>query len=785
MKLSEPPPLNLTEKQDVKLRIKHQAHDFDFCVVGGGISGLCAALAAARRGLRVALVQNRSVLGGNASSEIRQHIGGASFAGHYADAREGGIVDELWSALRAKSINNSLNDYAESSTVFLEKCLPETNLTVYLNVNIEQTHVDKGRIVAVEGLQSTTGIRHTFSAKQFADCSGDAVVAYQAGASFRRGQEGKAEFGESLAPDQPTLFTMGNTILFQTEKMDQPVPYERPDWVPDLTKLECYWTLHEPKVAMEHGCWLFEYGGQLDTIDDADKIQFELLKILYAAWADLKRRPECGMQNHRLSFFSALPGKRESRRIVGDHVLTEQDIVRTMRFDDDVAYAGWALDLHPPGGFYGKQRPTTFHFFPEIHSIPLRSLYSKDLQNLWMAGRNVSATHVALGGLRLMASCGLMGEAVGIAAAVSHRENLFQCRAVARDKVKAVQQEILRGGGFIPGKQVEDPTDAAPYAAITASSESVLTTGGPEIWTAIGDGIGIAFPITAGKLEVLTLFIALDGTESAEIHATLQPIKTPRDFHSTTTLDTASATAKPGDTMLKLEFGGSKLPNDLYMVHVHSSINTLKLGATTRRVTGVHVADFTANPDPDQKWDRQLGMPNPPHWVRRFDPYRFAHPDTFHQTPCFEVSPPCTAYNAANVVNGFNRPTRTPNMWVSHVEMSFPQWIEFKWDTAQAIGEIRIIFDNDMDLSRPPIAPPSTLVKAYTLIGTDQSGLEITLIEVQNNRSRLAVHRVSIAALRSLKLLIHAMHSTGQQARVCEVRAIQSAFLNRPFDLSS
>jgi hypothetical protein len=108
--------------------------------------------------------------------------------------------------------------------------------------------------------------------------------------------------------------------------------------------------------------------------------------------------------------------------------------VQTRRFEDDVAYAGWALDLHPPGGFYGKQRPTTFHFFPEIHSIPLRCLYSKDLKNLWMAGRNVSATHVALGGLRLMASCGLMGEAVGVAAAVSHQTNLFDCRATARNQ---------------------------------------------------------------------------------------------------------------------------------------------------------------------------------------------------------------------------------------------------------------------------------------------------------------------------------------------------------------
>ncbi|MEI6491766.1 MAG: FAD-dependent oxidoreductase [Verrucomicrobiota bacterium] len=763
----------IAQSHDVESRKNFLNHQFDFCVVGGGISGLCAALAAARRGLRVALVQNRSVLGGNASSEIRQHIGGACFAGHYPDAREGGIVDELWTALRDKAINGSLNDYAESSTVFLEKCLPESNLEVFLNVNIEETHVEDNSIVAVEGLQSTTGIRHIFEAKQFADCSGDAVVAYQAGASFRRGQEGKAEFGESLAPDQPTLFTMGNTILFQTEKMDKPVPYERPDWVPDLAKLECYWTLHEPKAAMEHGCWLFEYGGQLDTIADADKIQFELLKIVYAAWADLKRRPECGMQNHRLSFLSALPGKREGRRIVGDHVLTEQDIVQTTRFEDDVAYAGWALDLHPPGGFYGKQRPTTFHFFPEIHSIPLRCLYSKDLRNLWMAGRNVSATHVALGGLRLMASCGLMGEAVGISAAVSHQESLFDCRKTARSHIKTVQQDILRSGGYIPGIPADDPRDATTSSIITATSEAVLDTGVPEHWSAIGDGIGIAFPITAGILQALTLPVSLDGTEQAEIRGTLQPIKTPRDFHSTTILASASATVRPGETSATLQFGPASLPPDLYMIHIHSSIKTLRLGATTRRVTGVHVADFTETPDLDQKWDRQLGMPNPPHWVRRFDPYRPEHPDTFHQTPCFEITPPSACYAASNVTNGINRPTRLSNIWISKSD-AFPQRLEFAWDEPRNINEIRIVFDTDMDLPRPPIVPPSTLVKAYAIIGTDENGREITLAEVKDNRNRLAVHAVSAPALRGFKLLICTVHSPGTEARVCEVRAMMA-----------
>jgi hypothetical protein len=167
-------------------------------------------------------------------------------------------------------------------------------------------------------------------------------------------------------------------------------------------------------------------------------------------------------------------------------------------------------------------------------------------------------------------------------------------------------------------------------------------------------------------------------------------------------------------------------------------------------------------------------MPNPPHWVRRFDPYRPEHPDTFHETSCFEITPPSECYAAALVTNGINRPTRLPNLWASESQANLPQWIELTWPEPQSLREIRIVFDTDMDLPRPPIVPPSTLVKDYTLIGTDSNGKEIMLAEVQNNRNRLAVHSLSAGTFRSFKLVIRAMHSPGKEARVCEVRAVKS-----------
>jgi hypothetical protein len=767
-----PSSTNLTEAQNSVLRKTSQTtHPVDFCVVGGGMSGLCGAIAAARRGLRVALVQNRSMLGGNASSEIRQNIGGAGFAGHYPDAREGGVVDELWSALRRRAINASLNDYAESSIVFLDRCLKEEKITLFLNTQVDHVEVKGGRIIAVEGLQSTTGIRHRFEAGQFADCSGDAIVAHLGGAECRRGQEAAAEFGESLAPAEASLNTMGNTILFQTEKMDVPVPWERPDWAPDLSKLECYWTLHEPKRTMEHGSWIFEYGGQLDTIADAEKIHFELLKIFYAAWDDLKSRPECGMQNYRISFISALPGKRESRRIVGDHILTEGDVVQTRRFPDDVAYAGWALDLHPPEGFYGKGRPTTFHFFPEIHSIPLRSLYSKDLENLWMAGRNISSTHVALGGLRLMATCGVMGEAIGIAAAVAQRSGASSSRTVTRSSIGTIQQEILRGGGFIPGVVSSDPHDLARKGSVTSSGDASLRNAALKDFEKIGDGVGIAFPITGGSLERLTLAVRNSCAEAVELRAILRPIKTQRDFHGEKVLSQAMVSVAPGEGEATLRFAPHSLLEDLYMVHLHASDPALELGYSEERLTGVHAADFKAVPEQDP-WARQLGMPEPAPWTRRFNPHRLERPVEFHRTPCFTLFPESSPYRASEVINGINRPTRLPNLWMAPMTHGSAPWLEIAWQQPQPAREVRLVFDTDMDLARPSIKPLPTLVQSYLLEGRTATGESFVIADVADNGSRLARHPVDREGIVSVRLTVRSMHQEGTMARLCEVRVL-------------
>lgn len=745
--------------------------DADFCVVGGGFAGLCAAITAARRGLKTVLVNNRSVLGGNASGEIRQHIGGASFLGEYPNSREGGVAGELWSRIRRQSYANNVNDYAESSVLFLDACRREPNLTVVLNTHITDVERDGRAITAVSGAQSSTGKRIRIGARHFADCTGDANVAFLAGAAFRSGQEPRSEFNESLAPETSQRATMGNTILFQAEKLDCPVPFEPFDWLVDLEKLDTWWTMHPPKGPLTSGSWVFEYGGRQDTIADAEEIHFELLKILYSVWWYLKRRPECGMENYRITFISSLPGKRESRRVIGDYTLTQNDIVETRRFPDDVAYAGWGLDLHNPDGFYGKERPTTFFFFPEIHSVPLRCLYARDVDNLWLAGRDISVTHVALGGLRVMASCGLCGQAIATAAATAIPRGHTCHQAVAAD-IRDIQQSILKDGGFIPGVRNDDPLDLARQARVSASSEACLETGKPEDYAPIGAGLGIAFPVTAGRLETLTLAVRNTTGKPVRLRGELRRIKTPRDFHpdGLPCLTHAETEVAPMANSVTLHLGTADLPTDLYMVHLFADAPELELGQTRRRLTGIHAAEH--HPDGiGEGGSRQLGMPEPVRWVRRFNRARGNpdHHDTWHPTPCFTLAPRSHPYAAANVVNGVNRPERLPNLWASDPRQPLPQILELRWDKPIELCEIRIIWDDDMDLPIPWTRPVSTLVSDYE-IETLCDGRNELLAAVSGNMERMTLHRFAMRRIEAVRIRVNGVHAEGEQARICEIR---------------
>lgn len=461
----------------------------DFCVVGGGMAGVCAALAAARRGATVVLVQDRSVLGGNASSEVRMHISGASCSGKRAGARESGIIDEL----RVEdSVRNPHRSFPMFDLLLYDKIVSEPRITLLLDTACVGCEVEAGRIRGVRAIRTSTEDHFEIEALFFADCSGDGRLGKQAGADFRVGREARDEFGEPHAVETADAKTLGSTILFSASRKDRPCPFTAPAWARRFTEADLRLRSHR---EWEYGYWWVEWGGELDTIHDNARIRHELLRIALGVWDHIKNgcqgeitntgydkwmdaadarasveRPD----NWSLDWIGMLAGKRESRRFLAPHVIAETDIVSGRVFDDEVAYGGWWLDLHPPAGVDAVDEfPCTQIDVPHLYSIPLRALYSRNVGNLFFAGRNISATHVAFASTRVMATCALTGQAVGTAAALASAARLVRAHELLdKPHLDRLQQLLAEDDMFLLGVRAADERDLARRATILASSQA-------------------------------------------------------------------------------------------------------------------------------------------------------------------------------------------------------------------------------------------------------------------------------------------------------------------------
>ena len=444
-------------------------HRVDFCVVGGGLAGMSAAIAAARKGVRVALIQDRPVLGGNASSEIRMHVCGA----HGENNRETGIVEELKLENRYR---NPLGNYSIWDSILYEKVRFEPNIDLLLNCSVCDLTMSGNRIRSVKGWQLTTYTWHVVEAELFADCSGDSILAPLSGAEFRVGREAGSEFGESIAPENADRKTMGMSCLIQGRQTQAAQPFIPPSWVyryDDEGKLEG----KGHTFAGDENFWWMEVGGTRDSIRDTEELRDELLKIAFGVWDHIKNRGSHSAENWSLEWAGFLPGKRESRRYVGDHVLTQNDIRGEGRFDDLVAYGGWSMDDHFPDGFYHPGLSTIFHPAPSPYGIPYRSLYSRNIENLLFAGRNISATHAALSSTRVMATCAVIGQAAGTAAAVAIPEGLSP-RGVYENRMEALKQALMEDDCYLPFNRREmTPLTASAALSASAGDPSVLRNG--------------------------------------------------------------------------------------------------------------------------------------------------------------------------------------------------------------------------------------------------------------------------------------------------------------------
>lgn len=454
---------------------KEMGH-FDFIVVGGGVAGCNAAIAAARGGATVALIQDRPLVGGNNSSEMGVPVSGGSSSSR---GREAGLNEEL-GRLAAYHFNQK---WAAGAEIAIAN---EPNISLFLNSHVFEAETDdQGNITAVTAFNMIDGHHTRYTGDYFADCTGDGWLGFYAGAEYMLGRESKEQFGEEHAKDVADSITMSGSLMqhsilgYQAIDMGKPVEYKPEPWFYDMRNSESGY-LERPKyeTGIRAGNWWTENHGRNDDLWDPEWARDDLILVSLSYYNWIKNHSPLieKAANYRLTYIPITNAKRETRRLVGDLIVTEQDVLGRKVFEDRVGYFVWGLDVHHPLGIFSPGSPFDYHVQGSPASIPFRCLYSKDIPNMFMAGRNVSVTHVALGTARVQGTTGMMGQIIGTAAALCLEKDTTP-RGIVQSHIKELQQTLIKDDITILHLGNEDPNDHARTAKVSASSSRSAAEG--------------------------------------------------------------------------------------------------------------------------------------------------------------------------------------------------------------------------------------------------------------------------------------------------------------------
>lgn len=731
---------------------------FDVVVIGGGVAGVCAAIRSARTGAKTMLINDRPVLGGNSSVEIGVLIQGADELGHFRYSRETGLLDELF----ARNVNFPNPKLSPSvwSLVLWEACGKERNLTVMMNAFAHSPKVSDGKITSICVDQISTERTFDISAKIFIECSGDGRVAFEAGADFKTGRESIKEFGEPLAPEEADSKTMGNTVYIKARDMGRSVPFTPPTWAykfetDDDFPGELRDCPHNCKSLFSPtgGYWWLEFGGERDIIGDAEFIRDELYRIAVGVWDHIKNKGDHGAENYVLESVGTVPGRRESRRFLGDYVMTQQDIQSLRKFPDAVAYGGWHLDLHNPAGVLGKgQRYWNGRVLQGRYTIPYRSLYSRNITNLLLAGRLISATHIAMGTTRVMGTCALMGEAVGLAAAMCVQKQISP-RTLGESHIDELQQELLRLDCHIPNMAEREKNNLAATAEISASSTLFMPTFVPQEYRTLAQSRAQNITVSPGDFSGVMLYI--ENTSSQPQTLTLHVVKQEfiDDLRNALDIRTATGIARPGKSKVLFEFPTIDVKNcEIFGLCLDANAN-VSWGFTAQEAIGTQAGILI---------DQVFSQPGSELYYHRI-----------RGTHCFELLRENDIYSPREMVTGVSRPEKRTNIWISQPAM--PQQLELQWKEPVTVHAIELTFDNDLDATRETWAEnmfAAELVRNYSIVATDSAGNDILLADVKDNIYRKKVHRLETAvSTKKLKLQICSTWGT-PLAKVFDVKVL-------------
>ncbi|WP_373551072.1 FAD-dependent oxidoreductase [Haliscomenobacter sp.] len=714
----------------------------ELVVVGGGLSGLCSAITAARGGIRVTLVSDRPVLGGNSSSEVRLWVLGATshMGNNNRWAREGGVLDEL---LVENMYRNPDSNPLIFDTILLEKVVSEPNITLLLNTAVyDLKKADADTISKVYAFCAQNSTRYELVAPLFCDASGDGIVGFLAGAAFRMGAEAQEEFGEKFAPSKAYGELLGHSLYFYSKDVGKPVKFVAPSFAHDVTQ-------KVPKFrsfnTQDFGCklWWIEYGGRLDTVHDTETIKWELWKVVYGVWNYIKNSglfPEA--ENLTLEWVGHIPGKRESRRFEGDYMLIQQDIVEQRAHYDDVAFGGWSIDLHPADGVFSEKELSSCNQWHSkgIYGIPYRCFYSRNIQNLFIAGRIISASHVAFGSSRVMATSAHGGQAVGMAAKLCAEHGLLPRDLAKPEFIQLLQRELLKSGQHIPNLRLQDPLDLVQGARISASSELQLA----ELLPA-GEAEPMPFslaqmvPLQFGTSQAPLQFVIHPYADAAtELEIELR-VSSKMDNHTPDViLAKQVVNLQPGRNCVPLSFILNEHPllaknSPAAQLQTYGFITILKneqvkLQFSPQRITGI-LTVFNAINKAVSNYGKQKPLED-----IGVDAFEFWCPQRrpAGKNLALKFTPALTAFAAENIRNGVQRPTKQPNAWVADPADEHPS-LHLSWEEPQNIRQLVLHFDTDFD------HPMETVLMAHP---ENEMPFCVKRVRVWNDREELVAEIV-------------------------------------------
>ncbi|MBC7327582.1 FAD-dependent oxidoreductase [bacterium] len=726
---------------------------YDLVVVGGGLAGVCGALAARRLGLSVCIIQDRPVFGGNASSEIRVPIGGAG--SFNAWARETGIIAELFLDERRRNFQFHNSSLANSILdLVLYDALREAGVDMFLNTSCRKGIMkSKELIEGVYCVQLGSEKEFIIKGDYFLDASGDGALAFSVGAEFSMGREGKEEFGEELAPPEPDMGIMGNSLMFLVRDCGKPVPFEPPSWAIKYPKDDVTLKLR-PHNSMP-GYWWIEIGYPYDTIYDNEEIKHNLLAHLLGVWDHLKNQENHGFENFSLEWVGMVPGKRESRRFIGDYILKEQDLKTRKQFPDAVAYGGWFIDLHTPGGILAKEdypEPCTSGNVEEwekrfvyVYQIPFRCLYSKNIKNLFLAGRNISVTHIALGSTRLMGTCALLGQASGTAAYLCKKYKSYP-RDIFSNHIRELQQQLLKDGCFIPGVKNEDPADLARKASVSASSSFPLEFSQCEGEVQLNQPIGQKLPLE-GKVEKIILKLKALRDTTLVFH--LRASADLWDFTVSDDIIQQELAIKSGEEELEIVIN-REFERGIYWFFLEPD-EAIFLRETSESLPGLCEIYRMG-----RLWRFKLG-----------------------RNIFFKTVPLLYPFSPDNIVSGVSRPESWTNVWISNPREKFPQWILLDLGEKEEFNQIQLTFDAEIDKEYhqlPPLyVPPSIPCDFIIWVEEDKGWRKVH--EVKNNKKHFLRLSLPMTKARKLKVEFLSLNG-GDTVRLYEMRIYKNGFSN-------